>query len=474
MPENTQKTDISIIGGGFAGLSAALRLHRAGAKIQLFEKRPFFGGRAYSFAEPKTGEVVDNGQHLLMGAYHETFAFLKDLGTLDKLHFQKGLEVSFAQGAEQFSTIKCPNLPAPFHLAWGLLRFKALKFGDKRRMAKLIQFCKKPQQNGQALDDLSLLQLFRKTGQSQKAIQVFWEPLALATLNEPLDLASAELFVEVLKQGLLSNKADSNLVIPKVGFSELYAQPAQNLFQKDGVPMHFNSQIAAIEKSGSTWEIKTNQGKSFSTEKILFAIPPNGLQKILEVSDPSLKPLGEHLEKFKSSPIVSVNLWFDNFNPEQTFLGLIDSPIHWVFNKAKIYAPAPFGAGQSPLPSHEGRRPAPNGAGVGYLSLVISGAYELAQKSKLQLIQLATEELRRFYPALRDQEPTHAQVIKENEATFSGRLGLKNYRPDPATAVPGIYLAGDWANTGLPATIESAVRSGHQAANILLGKHHGE
>lgn len=451
MPGTPQKTDVAVIGGGFAGLSAALKLHRNGAKISLFEKRPFFGGRAYSFTEPRTGEVVDNGQHLLMGAYHETFAFLKELGTFDRLQFQKGLEVSFAQEAKPFRTLKCPNLPAPLHLAWGLLRFKALSFGDKRRMAKLIQFCKKPFQNGQALDDWSLSQLLKKTDQSPQAIRLFWEPLALATLNEPLDWASAELFVEVLKQGLLSKKTDSNLVLPKVGFSELYARPAQDRFEKDNVPLHFNTQVRALRKSGMGWQIQTQQDETYFADHILLAVPPNALKKILPESDPQLFPLGEHLDKFISSPIVSINLWYEGFHPQHTFLGLIDSPIHWIFNKSKIYG---------------------HGAGS-YVSLVVSGAYDLAQKNKEALIQLAVEELKRFYPELRDRTLHHAQVIKENEATFSGRLGLKPYRPDPTTVVRGVYLAGDWANTGLPATIESAVRSGHQAAETIMGEQNG-
>jgi zeta-carotene desaturase len=439
-------TDVLIVGGGFAGLAAALKLHRAGAAIQIAEKRPFFGGRAYSFNEPSTGQEVDNGQHLLMGAYRHTFEFLKALDTYDDLEIQHGLQIRFAEGSGKSSLLDCPNWPAPLHLAWGLLRFKGLALKDKRGMARLIRYIKNL--NGQAsmLDEISVTQLMERTGQSPRAVKLFWEPVGLATLNEPLDLASAALFAEVIRQGLLQKTEDSNLVLPKVGFSELYAKPVERLFEQAGVPMHFQTQGVALTRSGNQWVLQTREGKNLCADSVLLALPPNALEKLLLNSDPSLKPLTKHLSNFQPSPIVSINLWFEKFNPPEHFMGLVDSPLHWFFNKARILS--------------SGRE--------NYVSLVISGAYALAQQNKFQLVQLATEELQRFYPELRGRAPVHSQVIKENEATFSGRKGLMGFRPPVVTAVPGIFLAGDWVDTGLPATIESAVMSGHLAAEAIV------
>lgn len=444
MAEN--KTQVTVIGGGFAGLAAAVALERAGVRLELVEKRPFFGGRAYSFREPQTGSRVDNGQHLLMGAYHETFTFLRRLGTLDLLDFQPSLEVSFAHSAEKMDTLRCPNWPAPLHLGWGLMRYRGLGWKDKWRMNRILQLAKQTRDNGKSWDEKSVLQLMQHTGQTPRAVKGFWEPLGLATLNEPLDLASAELFMEVLRQGLLKTKNDSRLVFPKVGFSELYAEPAEEYFRERDIPLHFQSQIEGIVKEGQHWILHIRGGTALRSEKILFAVPPNALLRILENSDGELEPLKENLDQFKSSPIISINLWFKNFNPPHAFLGMIDSPLHWMFNKAKI-----FGGERTP-----------------YVSLVVSGAYDLAQKNKRQLVELAVAELRRFYPEVQNQEPLHSQVIKENEATFSGRLGLQVHRPPARTSVPGIYLAGDWTQTSLPATIESAVTSGHLAAKAIL------
>lgn len=438
--------DVTILGGGFAGLAAALRLHRAGAKIRILEKRPFFGGRAYSFKEPKTGGTVDNGQHLLMGCYEETFAFLKDLGTFDRLDVQKSLSVAFSEGPDKTFELSCPNLPAPLHLAWGLLRYRGLNFSDKRGMARLMSLAKKSKGVANGLDAQSIEELLKQSGQTDAAIRKFWEPLALATVNESLDLASAHLFVEVLRRALLSRKEDSRLVLSKVGLSELFANPAQAFFEKAGVPLHFNSQVTSIQREGAGFKIETNRGESFSSDKVLFAIPPNAAAKVLAESK-LLPELLAELPRFGSAPIVSINLWYENFRPKHRMLGLVDSPIHWVFDKSKILT--------AEKPQH--------------VTLVVSGAHALAGESKESLVAIAERELQRFYPELQGRRPFHSQVVKELEATFSARKGLSAYRPGPRSAEAGIFLAGDWTDTGLPATIEGAVLSGHRAAAAILG-----
>ena len=467
-------TDVTVIGGGFAGLAAALRLHRAGAKVRIIEKRAFFGGRAYSFREPKTGETVDNGQHLLMGCYEETFAFLKELGTFDRLDIQKSLRVAFSEGPGQTFELACPNLPAPLHLAWGLFRYRGLNFSDKRGMARLMGLAKKSGGSDPKLDAQSIEELLRQTGQTDSAIRKFWEPLALATVNERLDLASAQLFTEVLRRALLSSKADSRLVLSKVGLSELYANPAQRYFEEACAPIHFNTQVLAVRREGARFRIETNRGLSsrapasdplgspvvdpsapsgprddtntLLTDKILLAIPPNAAAKLLQASDTDLQTLLPELHRFGSAPIVSINLWYEGFRPRHRMLGLVDSPIHWIFDKAKILS--------AEKPEH--------------ITLVVSGAHALAGESKEALLALAEREVQKFYPELAGKRPHHGQVVKELEATFSARKGLAAYRPGPRTASAGIFLAGDWTDTGLPATIEGAVLSGHKAAAAIL------
>jgi len=443
---NESAKDVTIVGGGFAGLAAALRLLRAGLKLRIVEKRAFFGGRAYSFKDTKTGETVDNGQHLLMGCYHETLEFLRELGTLDRLEIEDRLAVSFAEGPRGRFDLRCPRLPAPFHLAWGLLKYRGLGWRDKKGMAALMRFSKRAAGNGKDLDEISVSELFRRTGQSEAAIRKFWEPFGLATLNESLDLASADLFVEVLRRALLSKKSDSDIALAKVGLSELYATPAQNLFQEKGVVIDFNTQIESIAREAAGFRLATNTGKSWHSDRVILAVPPNALGKILEASGGEFAGLVPGLERFASAPIVSINLWFENFRPPRRMTGLVDSPVHWLFDKSRIH----------------------RGESSKHLTLVVSAAHALAMESKENLIGLAVAELGRFFPELEGQRPIHSQIVKEQQATFSARRGLARFRPDERTRIPGLYLAGDWTNTRLPATIESAVLSGHKAAGAIL------
>jgi zeta-carotene desaturase len=440
------KVDVTIVGGGFAGLAAALRLHRTGAKIQIVEKRPFFGGRAYSFRDRESGETLDNGQHLLMGCYHETLKFLKDLGTIDRLAIQDQLEISFAHLPRAFHRLRCPNLPAPFHLLLGLASFSGLALKDKWRMAAFLRRAKKLNSNGQDLDQVSVRTFLETQGQSPEAIQRFWEPIGLGALNEALELASAELFLEVIRRALLSNKADSNLALSTVGLSELYAEPARRYFEANSVPMHFQTQVQSIQREGSALLLSTDRQGILKTDKVLFALPPNSLGKILAASPPELHSLAPHLELFQSSPIVSINLWIDGFAPAETMVGLIDSPVHWLFNKSRIL----------------------KGEKASHVTLVISGAAQPAAQKKEELVAMACAELKKFYPELEGKRLLHSQVVKEFDATFGTRVGLKSNRPSAITSSPGIFLAGDWTDTGLPATIESAVLSGHRAADGVL------
>ncbi len=446
MRQDTEKHHVLIVGGGFAGLSAAVRLAQAGLTVRLLEKRPFLGGRAYSFREPRTQAIVDNGQHLLMGAYHETFDFLRSLGTLEGLHFQNNLEIHYSRGDENFFQLSCPSLPAPLHLALGLWRCAGLTWADKWAMLRLIRFFKNFSSKKESLDEISVQEVLERTHQTRNAIEVFWEPLTIATLNEPLSQASAQLFREVLQRGLLGSRADSALVVPRVGFSELYAEPARRFLEARGAELHFQTQMLSLEKLSDQWRIHTHTGQSFQSEYLLLALTPTALDKILESSDAALQSLAPHRKKFVPAPIVSLNLWYENFQIPQAFVGLVDRPIHWIFNKAKI-----LGDAQN-----------------NYLSLVVSGAYEAATLEKSALVAMAHEELQKIYPQLRQQKPFHSQVIKEHEATFSGRVGLNTLRPSGRSPWRGLYLAGDWMNTELPATIESAVLSGHQAARFIL------
>jgi len=220
--------------------------------------------------------------------------------------------------------------------------------------------------------------------------------------------------------------------------------------EKRGAPVSLNAQASRLEREGSGFAVETNSGERLRADRLVLAIPPNALAKLLGASGPEFRDLVPNLDRFGSAPIVSINLWFEGFHPPQRMLGLVNSPIHWVFDKAKIL--------KNEKSSH--------------ITLVVSGAHALAQESKENLVKLALAELRRFFPELDGKQPLHAQIVKEQEATFSAQRGLNRFRPGNRCSLPGLFLAGDWTDTGLPATIESAVLSGHRAAAAVLERLH--
>jgi squalene-associated FAD-dependent desaturase len=467
---------IVIIGGGFAGLAAAVDLAEAGRRVLLLERRSFLGGRAYSFKDKITGDTIDNGQHLMMGCYHNTLRFLKKIGAHDKLKIQANPRVDFlyesSNGAVRCASFKCPPLPAPLHLLGGLAnlktigwndRIKALRVGlelfrlklDRLKLDRLkLDRLKLDRLNGNraGLADITVRQWLDRLGQPERIQRRFWDVVALATLNESPDVASADMFARVLDQAFLHAKRDSALIISKVGLSDLYTEDARRFIESRGGEVMLNADVAQIEFAGDGVNrasgVVLRNGRRIEAEEIVSAVPHSALGRMLAKEIVSAKQCFHHLDRFGSAPIVSINLWFERPVADLEFAGLLDSPIEWVFNKNAI-------AGQ-PV----GRRQ--------HLALVISGAHEAAMKTKEELIEMASGEMARFFPAARRQRPVHAFVVREQEATISHSAGTARLRPPQRTDVSNLFLAGDWTDTGLPATIEGAVWSGQECARALL------
>jgi squalene-associated FAD-dependent desaturase len=458
---HSPRRPVIIIGGGFAGLAAAVDLAEAGRRVLLLERRSFLGGRAYSFKDKTTGDTIDNGQHLMMGCYHSTLGFLKKIGARDKLKIQANPRVDFlyesGDGVVRRASFKCPPLPAPLHLLGGLAnlktigwsdRIKALRVGLELHRLKLHR----PNGNRAGLADITVRQWLNRLGQPERIQRRFWDVVALATLNESPDIASADMFARVLDQAFLHAKRDSAMIISKVGLSDLYTEDARRFIESRGGEVMLNADVAQIEFAGNGAKrasgVVLRNGRRIEAEKIVSAVPHSALGRMLETEIVSANPCFHHLDRLSFAPIVSINLWFDKPVTDLEFAGLLDSPIEWVFNKNAI-AGQPVGKRQ-------------------HLALVISGAREAAVKAKEELIEMAFGEMARFFPAARRQRPVHAFVVREQEATISHSAGTARLRPSQRTDVGNLFLAGDWTDTGLPATIEGAVWSGQECARALL------
>lgn len=431
---------VVIIGAGFAGLAAGVNLSELGYEVLVLERRNHPGGRAYSFIDSKTGDVVDNGQHLFMGCYHHTIAFLKTIGRLDRLKFQERPRVDFLD-SQGFSSFDCPPLPAPLNILAGLLRMKGLAFGDKLRALNLRHAISG---NGRfAADALSVDEWLSRLGQSENIKTRFWNPMVVATLNQSPEIASARMLKVVLQEAFGGDSKSANIGISSVGLSDLYTDGATDFIRSRGGDVQTGAQVQQlIIEHGRVTAVELKDGDGIdAADYYISAVPPSALLAMLP-ADLRTKEFAS-LEKLGSSPIVSINLWFDRQIIDREFVGLLGTRSQWIFNKDLIL---------------------PTGKRSNQIAVIISAARDFVDWTRSDLVDMAINDLHALLPESRSAVLLHSAIVKEREATLSHSVESDSLRLGPRTSIPNLILAGDWTDTGLPATIESAVMSGDVAA----------
>ena len=447
--------DVLIIGGGFAGLTAGVALSKAGRRVRLLEQRPHLGGRAYSFRDSHTGAVVDNGQHILMGCYHATLEFLKEIGTSDRIRFQPRLAVQFLDRSGRLTALRCPALPAPWHLLAGV--FASNSF-DLRQKLEVLRLGYRSRHTRNGFERHSVDEWLQSLGQSEALRHNFWDLLCIAALNEDPHIASAVLFERVLRLALFSSPSDSCIGLPRAGLSDCYTQAAATYITTRGgrVETLRSASELLISGRGTSSQlrmpnpeprlvcegVRLADGEVIEARTVLSAVTCFQLGRLLP---PDLLPSFPAVTGLRPAPIISINLWFDRPVTDLDFVGLRGTTVQWLFNKGRIF-----------------------GSPEGYVSLVLSGAHQHIHRSREELLAIALCELGEVLPMARQARLKHSIIIKERFATFSPRSGVESIRPLSITPVRGLYLAGDWTATGLPATIEGAVKSGYTAAQAIL------
>ena len=426
--------DVVVIGGGFAGLSAATALAERGLRVLVLEARPTLGGRATAFTDPATGERVDNGQHVLVGGYHETFAFLRRLNSAADVYVQPDLHIDVIDRHGRASSLKCPPLPPPLHLLGGVIGWKGIDWRDRAALVHMRHVAEGPAEE-------TVRQWLVRHRQTPRLIELLWEPLAVAALNQPIDEAAGAAFAGVVRRMFTRDRRDCALGLPLKALDELYAIPARDYIERAGGTVRVNALARVTCEDGVTVRVRDEmvRARAVICATAWYALPsvfpdrPAALDKVLRAA-----------ESTDASPIVTVNLWFDRAVTTHSFVGLPGRAMQWVFDKRAIL-----------------------GEATSHLSLVSSGANALVGQSNQELVDVAMRELTEALPAVRGAERRRAVVVREKRATFSVAPGQPR-RPPVETAIPGLVLAGDWIDTGLPATIEGAVVSGHRAAAAAL------
>jgi squalene-associated FAD-dependent desaturase len=439
--------DVVVIGAGFAGLSAAVRLTIRGARVLVLEARTRLGGRATAFADRETGELVDNGQHVLIGCYTETLAFLEDVGALGNLRTESQLSVTMIDRAGRRSRLACPVLPAPLHLLAGLFEWDALSWEDRLsalRMAGPLRRARRALTPGAheiaASPGETVDAWLIRNGQTARLREMLWEPLALAALNQPTNQAAAPVFTRVLAEMFGSDPRAAAILLPARPLHLMYAEPAREFIERGGGAVRTGA-AATVTVAGNL--LVEAAGERWRPDAVISAVPWFALREVIAGDLSGLESLIDRASRMTSSPIVTVNLWFDRPVIDVPFFGLPGRAMQWVFDKRAVF-----------------------GGDASHLSLVSSGASPLVALSNPELIAIAHQELIDALPAIRQARLVRATVVREPRATFSLAPG-QPARPPGHTAVRGLYLAGDWIDTGLPATIESAVRAGHRAADAI-------
>ncbi len=446
-----------VIGGGLAGLAAGVALAESGWRVRLFEQRPFLGGRATSYVLPD-GEHVDNCQHVTLGCCTNLEDFYRRIGAAGKIKFFDRLLFLDPQGRK--GEMQAGVLPAPFHLTGSFAAFAPLNLLDKfsivRAMLDILQTQGKPA-DLQEKGGISMLEWLRRRGQTKRAIERFWRVVLVSALDEELDRTDARFGVDVFWKAFLSNSTGYRMGVPAVPLANLY-DGCKSEIERRGGEVILRAPVRGLKmETGEIAGIRFDEGREESADAYVFAVPHTALAELLPESVKQSDPSLANLDKIKVAPITGVHFWFDRQVMDEPFITLLDTTTQWVFNKTALYA----------NPNEKEK----NGPAGQYLQLVISASYDLLQKSRQEIIDVCLAEVRQALPAARSAELVKATVIKEAAATFSPEPGVDRWRPKQQTAIPRLFLAGDWTDTGWPATMEGAVRSGYLAAQALLRAH---
>jgi squalene-associated FAD-dependent desaturase len=432
---------VAVIGGGLAGISAALACADAGARVQLFEARPRLGGATWSHT--RDGLAVDNGQHVFLRCCTAYRGLLRRLGVEDRVRLQRRLAIPVLAPGAPAAWIRRGRLPAPAHLAGSLLRHHHLPLRERLRIARTTRRLGRLDAADPRVDALRLGDWLAGQGESGEAIDSFWDLLVRPTLNASAREASLALAAFVFQEGLLRAPDAGDVGMALVPLDRVHAEPAAAALAAAGVPVETRAPVEAIEAPPAGFPAVRANGAWLRADAVILATDHESAAPLLpasaQVDRGALARLGR-------APILNLHVVFDRAVLPWPFAAAVRSPLQWIFDRTEG---AGLGAGQ-------------------YLVVSLSAAYEWLGRSREELARVFLPAFAALLPAAREARVSRFFATCERAATFAQLPGTARLRPRTRTAHPAFFLAGAWTATGWPATMEGAVRSGLAAARAAL------
>jgi hydroxysqualene dehydroxylase len=432
---------VVVIGGGLAGITAALDCADAGAQVTLVEVRRRLGGAAYSFE--RDGMQIDNGQHVFMRCCIAYRALLKRLGSERSVFLEDRLRVPVLSPGGRSAELSRGALPPPLHMAGSLLRYRHLSFTQRLGAARAALALGRLDPRDEALDRVSFADWLARRGQGADSVQALWDVIVRPTLNANAASASLALGAFVFQTALLGDADAGDIGFHSAPLGETIGEPAESALARAGVEVRLGWRAAGLERAGGEIAVR-GSAEALSAPVAIVAVPHARAAGMLAALLPNT---ARRLAALESSPIVNLHIVYDRRVCDEPFAAAVHTPVQYLIDRTA--------AGGVP-------------SGCQYLAISLSDAEREMQMSVDALRQTYLPALRELLPRARDASVERFLVTREHAATFRAAPGTAALRPPARTSVPGLILAGAWTDTGWPATLEGAVLSGHAAAAAAL------
>lgn len=431
---------VLVVGGGLAGMAAAIALETAGAQVTLLESSRRLGGRASSFEDPQTGQILDNCQHVLLGCCTNLLDFYRRLGVSHLIRFERAIRFVDTDGA-QYQLRAVRGLPAPLHLGPSFIRFSALSIGERAALSRaMAAMMRLGRASRAALIDAPFGQWLDEHRQPARLVSRLYDPILIGSLNEEPRRASAAYAIQVFQEALLSNAWGYVLGLPDCALAKLYERfPCRDV--------RLGARVAELVFTGAGIAgVELQSGECLAGDAIVLATNHHAARRW---ATPDVLEKDERfrgLDRLENVPILGAHLWFDRPVLAESHAAFLSGPLQWAFRK-----------------DPEGR----------VLHGVISAAREWLDVPRERALALFEAQIRASFPKARKARLLRGVIVVEKRATFSPAPGVERLRPaqaPPPGGVENLFLAGDYTRTGWPATMEGAVRSGYLAAEALLAR----